>query len=112
MQNGSPDAHGALVCEFRFGQDCPVGEANASKDLPLAGLNMDAQFAERRECARQKPFATRFISAGLAPSATVTEKPFFRAAIAAASPAGSPPMTNTSVAFRMEFPSGTGRNLA
>ena len=31
------------------------------------------------------------------PSATTTRKPFFRAAIAAASPAGPPPITNTSV---------------
>ena len=36
---------------------------------------------------------------GLAPSATTTRNPCCRAAIAAASPAGPPPMTNTSVEF-------------
>src|SRR5271165_5223993 len=36
---------------------------------------------------------------GLAPSATTTPNPCWRAAIAAASPAGPPPITNTSVEF-------------
>lgn len=42
-------------------QDRPVDETNAPEDLAFAGLNTDAQFAERREGAGQKPFATLFI---------------------------------------------------
>src|SRR5580700_1631925 len=47
------------------------------------------------------PSPHAFVMGGFAPSATITRKPRARAAIAAASPAGPPPTTNTSVSHAM-----------
>src|SRR5580704_15090598 len=52
-----------------------------------------------------------FSIGGAAPSASVTSKPFWRAAIAAARPDGPPPTTNTSVVF-CRFTTGLLRGVS
>src|SRR5580692_5893053 len=52
----------------------------------------------------KSPSPQALVTGGFAPSATITRKPFWRAAIAAASPAGPPPTTNTSVSQPMHPP--------
>ena len=61
MQNGSPHTHAAFAGEFCCRRSSAIDKAHAPKNLPVAGLYVDAKFAKRRKRAGQEPFAARFV---------------------------------------------------
>ena len=71
---------------------------------PSVSRNTTPSSRSAATASGKRPSPHAFVMGGLAPSATITRKPLVRAAIAAASPAGPPPTTNTSVSHTMYPP--------